>query len=74
MDATANELDDVKIVNFPTLTLYKKETNQVQISHLNDFYFMLCFATYQNMLISIICSVGCRVQWRKNARGSFQIH
>ncbi|XP_070158755.1 protein disulfide-isomerase [Polyergus mexicanus] len=28
MDATANELDDVKIINFPTLTLYKKETNR----------------------------------------------
>lgn len=28
MDATANELEDVKITSFPTLTLYKKETNE----------------------------------------------
>lgn len=28
MDATANELEDVKITSFPTLTLYKKETNK----------------------------------------------
>jgi len=28
MDATANELDDVKINSFPTITLYKKETNE----------------------------------------------
>ncbi|XP_051168568.1 protein disulfide-isomerase [Leptopilina boulardi] len=29
MDATANELDDVKISSFPTIYLYKKETNEV---------------------------------------------
>jgi len=28
MDATANELEDIKIINFPTLMLYKKETNE----------------------------------------------
>ncbi|KAH0956027.1 hypothetical protein HN011_009944 [Eciton burchellii] len=27
MDATANELEDIKITSFPTLTLYKKDTN-----------------------------------------------
>jgi len=31
MDATANELEDIKVLNFPTLTLYKKETNEVRI-------------------------------------------
>lgn len=30
MDATANELEDVKVTSFPTLTLYKKETNEVR--------------------------------------------
>jgi len=29
VDATANELDHTKINSFPTLKLYKKETNQV---------------------------------------------
>lgn len=33
MDATANELEDVKIINYPTITLYKKETNEVRILH-----------------------------------------
>ncbi|XP_011268046.1 protein disulfide-isomerase [Camponotus floridanus] len=28
MDITANELEDIKIMNYPTLILYKKETNQ----------------------------------------------
>lgn len=28
MDATANELDEIKISSFPTITLYKKETNE----------------------------------------------
>jgi protein disulfide-isomerase A1 len=28
MDATANELEDIKVINFPTITLYKKETNE----------------------------------------------
>ncbi|XP_012527673.1 protein disulfide-isomerase [Monomorium pharaonis] len=28
MDATANELEDVKITSFPTITLYKRETNE----------------------------------------------
>ncbi|XP_058792794.1 protein disulfide-isomerase [Phymastichus coffea] len=28
MDATANELEDVKIMSFPTITLYKAETNE----------------------------------------------
>ncbi|XP_076663631.1 protein disulfide isomerase [Andrena cerasifolii] len=28
MDATANEQEDVKIINYPTITLYKKETNE----------------------------------------------
>lgn len=28
MDATANELDDIKIVNYPTIILYKKKTNE----------------------------------------------
>ncbi|KAL0103412.1 hypothetical protein PUN28_017584 [Cardiocondyla obscurior] len=28
MDATANELEDVKVINYPTLILYKKETNE----------------------------------------------
>lgn len=27
MDATANELEDVSVVSFPTITLYKNETN-----------------------------------------------
>lgn len=31
MDATANELEDVKITSFPTLIFYKKETNEVRI-------------------------------------------
>lgn len=35
MDATVNELEDVKIVNYPTITLYKKGTNEVY------FYFHL---------------------------------
>lgn len=30
MDATVNELEDVKIISFPTITLYKKETNEVR--------------------------------------------
>lgn len=30
MDATANELEDVKITSFPTLIFYKKETNDVR--------------------------------------------
>lgn len=29
MDATANELEHTKIVNFPTIKLYKKSTNEV---------------------------------------------
>ncbi|XP_015178651.1 PREDICTED: protein disulfide-isomerase [Polistes dominula] len=28
MDATANELEDLKIVNYPTIMLFKKETNE----------------------------------------------
>lgn len=28
MDATANELDDIKVTSFPTITLYKKGTNE----------------------------------------------
>lgn len=28
MDATANELEDVKVMSFPTITLYKAETNE----------------------------------------------
>ncbi|XP_035728341.1 protein disulfide-isomerase-like [Vespa mandarinia] len=28
MDATVNELEDVKIINYPTITLYKKGTNE----------------------------------------------
>ena len=28
MDATVNELEDVKISSFPTITLYKAETNE----------------------------------------------
>lgn len=31
MDATANELKDVKVSSYPTITLYKKETNEVRI-------------------------------------------
>lgn len=38
MDATVNELEDVKIVNYPTITLYKKGTNEVY------FYFHLFIA------------------------------
>lgn len=34
MDATANELDDIKIVNYPTIILYKKKTNEVSIFNL----------------------------------------
>ena len=37
MDATANELEDVKIINYPTITLYKKETNEVRILHVLKF-------------------------------------
>lgn len=29
MDATANELEEVKINSFPTITLYKKGNNEV---------------------------------------------
>lgn len=32
MDATANELEHTKINSFPTIKLYKKETNQVNCS------------------------------------------
>ena len=32
MDATANELEDVKITSFPTITLYKAETNEVNFN------------------------------------------
>lgn len=28
MDATANELEDVSVSSFPTITLYKAETNE----------------------------------------------
>lgn len=35
MDATANEQEDVKIINYPTITLYKKETNEVSTLELN---------------------------------------
>ncbi len=28
MDATVNELEDIKIASFPTITLYKAETNE----------------------------------------------
>ncbi|XP_043678111.1 protein disulfide-isomerase isoform X2 [Vespula pensylvanica] len=28
MDATVNELEDIKIINYPTITLYKKGTNE----------------------------------------------
>lgn len=37
MDATENELEDIRIVNYPTITLYKKETNEVTISDLLIF-------------------------------------
>lgn len=51
MDITANELEDIKIINYPTLILYKKETNEVQTFcfrsvynyftcvYFNNFYF-----------------------------------
>ena len=29
MDATENEMEDVKVQGFPTLKLFKKETNDV---------------------------------------------
>lgn len=33
MDATANELEQVKVNSFPTIILYRKETNEVNISY-----------------------------------------
>jgi len=30
MDATANELEDVKITSFPTIKFFTKNTNEVQ--------------------------------------------
>lgn len=38
MDATANELEDVKVKSFPIITLYKKETNEVRGE---DFSYLL---------------------------------
>lgn len=35
VDATANELEHTKIQSFPTLKLYRKETNEVSILNLN---------------------------------------
>lgn len=35
MDATANELEHTKINSFPTIKLYKKDTNEVSFLSLN---------------------------------------
>lgn len=39
MDATVNELEHTKIQSFPTLKLYKKETNEVRSGVCNLGYF-----------------------------------
>lgn len=42
MDATVNELEHTKIQSFPTLKLYKKETNEVRLMSqcMKDLIFM----------------------------------
>lgn len=35
MDATANELEHTKISNYPTIKLYKKDTNEVSFKYSN---------------------------------------
>lgn len=42
MDATVNELEHTKIQSFPTLKLYKKETNEVRLTSqcMKDLIFM----------------------------------
>lgn len=39
MDATANELADVKVSSFPTIILYKAETNEVILRGKQTFFF-----------------------------------
>lgn len=31
MDATENELENITIINYPTITLFKKKTNEVRV-------------------------------------------
>jgi protein disulfide-isomerase A1 len=48
MDATANELEHTKINSFPTIKLFKRDTNEVYIrftsfSYFSSFYFNLFY-------------------------------
>lgn len=41
MDATANELEHTKINSFPTIKLYKKDTNDVSINNVVTNSFLI---------------------------------
>lgn len=53
MDATANELEHTKINSFPTLKLYKKETNEVRDWLLSKYTFGLLFV-FSRLVFQII--------------------
>lgn len=43
MDATANELEHTKISNYPTIKLYKKDTNEVSFKYSNKYKIEYCY-------------------------------
>jgi len=56
MDATANELEDIKISSFPTLTLYRKVTNEVRL-----FFYINSTCINDNMFRVLIPITCCRL-------------